>query len=108
VTRDELTERLGRRSVRLIDVGRRSSIERHIPRALSIPVVALPQRLDALPKRGEIVAHCRGPYCVMAYEAVEILRPADFQAQRLEGGFMEWLRAGLPLVRAEDPARLET
>jgi rhodanese-related sulfurtransferase len=73
---DELKDRLGRRSVRLIDVGRRSSIERHIPSALSIPVVALPQRLDALPKRPEIVAYCRGPYCAMAYKAVEILRPA--------------------------------
>jgi rhodanese-related sulfurtransferase/DNA-binding HxlR family transcriptional regulator len=109
VTRDELTERLSRRSVRLIDV--RPEIEyraAHIPGALSIPVVALPQRLDALPKRPEIVAYCRGPYCVMAYKAVEILRPAGYRARRLDGGFMEWRRAGLPLVRAEDPARLET
>jgi rhodanese-related sulfurtransferase len=109
VTRDELAERLSRRSARLIDV--RPEIEyraAHIPGALSIPVVALPQRLDALPKRPEIVAYCRGPYCVMAYKAVEILRPAGYRARRLEGGFMEWRRAGLPLVCAEDPARLET
>jgi rhodanese-related sulfurtransferase len=62
VTRDELTERLSRRSVGLIDV--RPEIEyraAHIPGALSIPVVALQQRLDALPKRPEIVAYCRGP-----------------------------------------------
>jgi rhodanese-related sulfurtransferase len=44
----------------------------------------------------------------MAYKAVEILRPAGYRARRLEGGFMEWRRAGLPLVRAEDPARHET
>jgi rhodanese-related sulfurtransferase len=109
VSRDELAERLSRRSVRLIDV--RPEIEyraAHIPGALSIPVLALPQRLDALPKRPEIVAYCRGPYCVMAYKAVEILRPAGYRARRLDGGFMEWRRAGLPLVRAEDPARLET
>ncbi len=109
VTRDELAERLSRRSVRVIDV--RPEIEyraAHIPGALSIPVVALPERLDALPKRPEIITYCRGPYCVMAYKAVEILRPAGYRARRLEGGFMEWRRAGLPLVRAEAPARLET
>ena len=68
VTRDELTERLRRRSVRLIDV--RPEIEyraAHIPGALSIPVIALSERLEELPKRPQIVAYCRGPYCVMAY-----------------------------------------
>ena len=102
VTRDELTERLKRRSVRLIDV--RPEIEyraAHIPGALSIPVITLPEHLDALPKRPEVVAYCRGPYCVMAYNAVEILRPAGYRARRLEGGFMEWRRAGLPLARGE-------
>ena len=102
VTRDELTERLRRRSARLIDV--RPEIEyraAHIPGALSIPVIVLPERLDALPKRPEVVAYCRGPYCVMAYKAVEILRPAGYRARRLDGGFMEWRRAGLPLVRGE-------
>jgi len=106
VTRDELTERLQRRSVRLIDV--RPEIEyraAHIPGALSIPVIALQQHLNALPKRPEVVAYCRGPYCVMAYKAVEILRPAGYRARRLEGGFMEWRRAGLPLVRGDAPQR---
>ena len=108
VTRDELTERLGRRSVRLIDV--RPEIEyraAHIPGAISVPVIALPERLGSLPKRPEIVAYCRGPYCVMAYKAVEILRPAGYRARRLDGGFMEWRRAGLPLVRAEAPVEIE-
>jgi rhodanese-related sulfurtransferase len=108
LTRDELAERLKRRSVRLIDV--RPEIEYragHIPGAVSIPVMALPQRLDALPKRPEIVAYCRGPYCVMAYKAVEILRPAGYRARRLDGGFMEWRRAGLPLARAETAVRME-
>ena len=83
VTRDELTERLRRRSVRLIDV--RPEIEyraAHIPGALGIPVIALPQHLNALPKRPEVVAYCRGPYCVMAYKAIEILRPVGYRARR--------------------------
>ena len=108
VTRDELTERLQRRAVRLIDV--RPEIEyhaAHIPGALSVPVMALPERLNELPKRPEIVAYCRGPYCVMAYKAVEILRPAGYRARRLDGGFLEWRRAGLPLARADAPARLD-
>jgi rhodanese-related sulfurtransferase len=109
LTREELTERLRRRSVRLIDV--RPEVEyraAHIPGAFSFPVMALPERLDSLPKRPEIVAYCRGPYCVMAYKAVEILRPAGYHARRLDGGFMEWRRAGLRLVRGDAPARLET
>jgi rhodanese-related sulfurtransferase/DNA-binding transcriptional ArsR family regulator len=102
VTQDELTAHLRRRSVRLIDV--RPEIEHraaHIPGAVSIPVVTLPEHLDGLPKRPQIVAYCRGPYCVMAYKAVEILRPLGYQARRLDGGFTEWRRAGLPLVRGE-------
>jgi rhodanese-related sulfurtransferase len=100
VTRDELAERLQHRSIRLIDV--RPEIEyraAHIPGAISAPVTILPERLDALPKRAEIIAYCRGPYCVMAYKALEILRPAGFRARRLDGGFLEWRRARLPLAR---------
>src|SRR5258708_7133716 len=75
------------------------------PNARGMPV---PARRDALPKRPERVACCRGPYGVRAYKGAEILRPAGSRARRLEGGFMEWRRAGLPLVRADAPARLET
>jgi len=109
VTREELIERLHRRSVTLIDV--RPEIEyraAHIPGAISVPVVTLPERFGGLRKRPQIVAYCRGPYCVMAYKAVEILRPNGYRARRLDGGFMEWRRAGLPLVRGEAPAQLET
>jgi rhodanese-related sulfurtransferase/DNA-binding HxlR family transcriptional regulator len=108
VTREELIERLHKRSVTLIDV--RPEIEyraAHIPGAISVPVVRLPERLSGLPKRPQIVAYCRGPYCVMAYKAVEILRPVGYRARRLDGGFMEWRRAGLPLVHGDTPARLE-
>ncbi len=109
VTPEELVERLQRRSIRLIDV--RPEIEyraAHIPGARNIPIMALAERLEELPKRPEIVAYCRGPYCVMAYKAVEILRPVGYRARRLDGGFMEWRRAGLPLVRSDAPARADT
>jgi len=109
VARDELLERLRKQSVTLIDV--RPEIEyqaAHIPGALSIPVMTLPERLGGLPKRPQIVAYCRGPYCVMAYKAVELLRPVGYRARRLDGGFMEWRRAGLPMVRGGAPAQLET
>lgn len=109
VSREELAEQLKRRrSIRLIDV--RPEIEyraAHIPGALNIPVMALTDHLGDLPKRPEIIAYCRGPYCVMAYKAVELLRPAGYRARRLEGGFLEWRRAGLPLVRSEVPVRIE-
>jgi rhodanese-related sulfurtransferase len=107
-TREELIERLRKRSVTLIDV--RPEIEyraAHIPGAVSIPVVTLPERLGGLPKRPQIVAYCRGPYCVMAYKAVELLRPVGYRARRLDGGFMEWRRAGLPLARGEAPTQLK-
>lgn len=109
ITREELMTRLEKRSVRLIDV--RPAIEyraAHIPGALNIPIVTLSDRLRELPKRPEIVACCRGPYCVMAYRAVEILRPVGYRARRLDGGFTEWRRAGLPLVRGDTPAPLES
>ena len=65
----------------------------HLPGAISIPVSELAARLDALPKRRAVVAYCRGPYCVMAVEAVELLRKRGFDAHRLEQGVLEW-RAG--------------
>lgn len=62
----------------------------HIPGALSLPVAELKKRINGLPKNREIVAYCRGPYCVMAVEAVELLRRKGFRAQRMEQGVMEW------------------
>lgn len=100
MTRQELIERMQTRSVTLIDV--RPEIEfraAHIPGALNMPVAVLPHRLHGLPKRRGVVAYCRGPYCVFAFKAMEILRPAGYRARRLDGGFTEWRRAGLPLVR---------
>jgi rhodanese-related sulfurtransferase len=66
----------------------------HIPGALSVPLAVLKQRLHALPKSRQIVAYCRGPYCVMAIEAVELLLKRGFRAQRMEQGIIEWRARG--------------
>jgi len=66
----------------------------HIPGALSIPVSELKARLRELPKDREIVAYCRGPYCVMALEAVQLLRAKGFEAHRMEQGVVDWRARG--------------
>ncbi|WP_255214114.1 rhodanese-like domain-containing protein, partial [Burkholderia pseudomallei] len=66
----------------------------HLPGALNIPLAALEARLSELPADTEIVAYCRGPYCVLAFEAVAALRARGFKAARLEDGFPEWKAAG--------------
>ena len=69
----------------------------HIPGALSVPLAELEQRLAELPRDRQVVAYCRGPYCVMAVEAVEILRRHGHKAARLEIGVPDWRALGLPL-----------
>jgi ArsR family transcriptional regulator len=69
----------------------------HLPGALNIPLRQLEQRLSELPRRREIVAYCRGPYCVLSFEAVAELRGRGFQVRRFEAGFPEWKAAGLPI-----------
>lgn len=69
----------------------------HITGAVNIPINALPQRLKTLPKKQEIVAYCRGPYCLFAIEAIEQLRHKGFRARRLEDGFPEWRAERLPV-----------
>jgi rhodanese-related sulfurtransferase/DNA-binding transcriptional ArsR family regulator len=71
----------------------------HVPGAVNIPIHELQKRLAELPKRKEIVAYCRGPYCLMSYDAVQLLRRAGLRARRLEAGLPEWRRAGLPMER---------
>ena len=72
----------------------------HIPGALSVPLGELKGRIAQLPPAAEIVAYCRGPYCVLAPEAIEILHRAGLRARRLEDGFPEWRLAGLPVTAA--------
>jgi len=69
----------------------------HLPGAVNIPLAELEQQLDSLDTTHEIVAYCRGPHCVLAFDAVEKLREKGFTAHRLEDGFPEWKSAGLPI-----------
>src|SRR5919199_276858 len=69
----------------------------HIPSARSMPVAELERRLAELPRDRQVVAYCRGPYCVYADEAAELLQRHGFHVRRLEQGFPEWRAAGLPV-----------
>jgi rhodanese-related sulfurtransferase/DNA-binding transcriptional ArsR family regulator len=71
----------------------------HIPGAMSVPLPELAKQLARLPKRREVVAYCRGPYCVLAIEAVKQLRARGFKAVRLEEGVLDWAALGLPVER---------
>jgi rhodanese-related sulfurtransferase len=70
----------------------------HLPQALSLPLEELEARLSELPTEKEIVAYCRGPYCVFADEAVAVLRAHGYQARRLEEGVPDWRQLGLPVA----------
>ena len=98
VTRTELEARLRAGDTVVLDVRPAAEYEAgHIPGAMSVPVFML-RRLRSLSKDTEIVAYCRGPFCVYADEAVRQLRKRGFTARRLEDGFPEWKRAGLPVA----------
>ena len=71
----------------------------HVPGAINIPIHELKKRLKELPKRREVVAYCRGPYCLMAYDAVSLLRSKGMKARRLEAGLPEWRLAGFPVAQ---------
>lgn len=98
VGREDLLERARAGAVLVLDV-RPSDEYRagHIPGAVSVPVKELENRISELPAAKEIVAYCRGPYCVLAFRAVEILRARGHSARRLMDGFPEWRAAGLPI-----------
>ena len=71
----------------------------HLPGAVNIPIHELQKRLKELPKGKQVVAYCRGPYCLMSYDAVSLLRKKGIKARRLEAGLPEWRAAGLPVER---------
>ena len=99
VDRQELAARLEAGDVVVLDVRPAPEFSAgHIPGARSVPVAELRQHLRALPKDVEVVAYCRGPYCVYADDAVRLLRRRGYRARRLEDGFPEWKRAGLPVA----------
>jgi rhodanese-related sulfurtransferase/DNA-binding transcriptional ArsR family regulator len=102
VTSSELLARLDDPALVILDV--RPTVEYqqgHIAGARSIPINELGARLSELPQDKEIVAYCRGPYCVFSDEAVEMLAASGFRARRLQHGFPDWQAVGLPVAHVQ-------
>ena len=98
VPRDELLERVRTGLVSVIDVRPEEEFKAgHIPGAVNVRLAELEEHIDKLNPQQEIVAYCRGPHCILAYEAVARLRKHDLHARRLEDGFPEWKAEGLPV-----------
>jgi rhodanese-related sulfurtransferase len=98
VSRDELLDRLRWGTATVLDVRPEDEFAHgHLPDALNIPLSELERRLAELPAHQEIVAYCRGPWCVLSFEAVALLRQRGYRVRRLEDGFPEWKVAGLPV-----------
>jgi len=96
----EVLDRLKKGLVTLLDVRPAEEYAAgHLPGALNVPIEKLESYLSKLPRRKEVVAYCRGPYCLMSFEAVEKLRKRGFKAKRLQDGYPEWRAAGLPVER---------
>ena len=99
IDRAELRKRVRAGTVTLIDVRPAEEYEQgHIAGAVSVPLDELPRWARTAPKRRQVVAYCRGPYCVYALQAVEALRKRGFDAVRAEDGVSEWRAAGLPVA----------
>lgn len=99
VSKDNLLQRMQEDEVTILDVRPPEEYRAgHIAGALSIPVSELKTRLNEIPRDREIVAYCRGPYCVMSAEAMSILRESGFRALRFKEGLPEWKEAGLPVT----------
>jgi len=98
---DELWKRTQNNDVVVLDVRPSEEYKNgHIAGAISMPLSELKNRLDEIPLDHEVVAYCRGPYCVLSAEAVTILRDAGLEVVRLRDGFHEWRLAGLPVDQA--------
>lgn len=98
VSRGDLLARLHDGLLTVLDVRPEDEFRLgHLPGALNIPLRDLALGLDRLPADREIVAYCRGPYCVLSFEAVAALRGKGYRARRLEDGYPEWKAAGLPV-----------
>ena len=101
VLRDDLMSRLHEGSVTVLDVRPEDEFAvGHLPGALNIPLGELERRLGELPADREVIAYCRGPYCVLSFEAVAALRARGYLVRRLEDGYPEWKAAGLPVEAA--------
>jgi rhodanese-related sulfurtransferase len=101
VSRDDLVSRLEAGLVMVLDVrpGDEFALG-HLPGAINIPLGELERRLGEIPADREVVAYCRGPYCVLSFEAVAALRGRGYRVRRLEDGYPEWKAAGLPVETA--------
>jgi rhodanese-related sulfurtransferase/DNA-binding MarR family transcriptional regulator len=96
----ELLERAKKGLVTVLDVRPAEEYASgHIPGAINVPIEKLESFLAKLPRRKEVIAYCRGPYCLMSFDAVEKLRKRGWRARRLENGLPEWRAAGLPVVQ---------
>jgi len=99
VSKEELFKRMKAGKVTLLDVRPDDEYALgHLPGALNLPLEVLKRRLSELPRNQEIVAYCRGPYCILSFEAVALLRKKGFNVRRLEDGFPEWKAAGYKVV----------
>jgi ArsR family transcriptional regulator len=99
VSRKQLLKRIRARAVTVLDVRPPDEFALgHLPGAVNIPLRALKARLAELSTAQEIVAYCRGEYCVLSFEAVALLRARGFKVRRLEDGLPEWRAAGLPVI----------
>lgn len=106
VGNDELVRRVRSGAVTLVDVRPREEyLAGHLPGAISVPLADLGSRLHDLPVSRDIVAYCRGPYCVMAIDAVDLLRRKGYRAQRLELGVAEWRARGWRIERGRPGGR---
>ncbi|MGQ0539845.1 MAG: ArsR/SmtB family transcription factor [Gemmatimonadaceae bacterium] len=101
LSRAELRRRLRDGSATIIDVRPRAEYAAgHIPGALSLPLTQLRRRMKELPRSREIIAYCRGPYCVYSLQAVTLLRKHGYRARRSAEGLPQWRQAGLPVAGA--------
>ncbi len=99
MSKEELWSRIESNDVIVLDVRPEEEFSSgHIPGAISIPLSELRERLNEIPHDLEIVAYCRGPYCVLSPEAIKILLDEGYDASRLEEGLPEWREAGLPVM----------
>jgi len=98
IAREDLVEHMKKNEIVVIDVRPYEEYKNgHIPGSISMPFPELEKRLKEIPREAEIVAYCRGPYCVLSAEAVSFLRKSGFRAIRMKDGFPEWKEAGLPV-----------
>jgi rhodanese-related sulfurtransferase len=103
VSADELADRLTSGRVVVLDVRPAAEYEAgHIAGARNVPLDRLAEEAARLAKRADVIAYCRGPYCVYADDAVRHLRERGVRARRLDVGFPEWKRAGHPIEQAAD------